>query len=394
MLHAVTPLGWFVIGVTVVGLILGSAYGWVEAWYVSLVGIILLLIAGPFLIGSRTYEVAINLDRDHVVAGGAIEIGIKVHNNSARPAFPALAELPVGPALRELAIPFLTPRQEKLLPTSVPTVQRGVIPVGPLTIARRDPLSLLRREVTWEDRKLVHVHPPTVQLPTSSSGMVRDIEGIASRRIVDSDLSFYAVREYVPGDSIRHIHWKSTARTGKTMVRQYEETQTARVAVLFDAIRDEYANDEEFELGVGLAASLSLQAVREGRDRFVASGWVPNGRRARIDGLEEIPSREAVQLMNAWSALQPMPEAQPIEVLANTLAHSLRDLSVVMIVTGSHVSFERLRRAAITFAGDVHVLAIRADMHADPRMQRLGAVSLFTAGALEDLPQLLVRSLR
>ncbi|MFC7766284.1 DUF58 domain-containing protein [Leucobacter soli] len=72
------------------------------------------------------------------------------------------------------------------------------------------------------------------------------------------------MREYAHGDALRHVHWKSTAKTGTLMVRQFEESQTARVAVLFDALREEYASDDEFELGVSVAASLSVQAVREG----------------------------------------------------------------------------------------------------------------------------------
>src|SRR5690606_16700627 len=124
-----------------------------------------------------------------------------------------------------------------------------------------------------------------------------------------------AVREYVPGDAMRHIHWKSTAKTGTLMVRQYEESQTARVAVLFDARRAEYASDDEFELGVSIAASISVQAVREGRDRFVASAYTPGRLRPRIDGLEELPSRTPAQMLDAWAELGHATEGLPIEQL-------------------------------------------------------------------------------
>lgn len=390
--EAVTPLGWFVIGVTALGGVLGATLSWVEAWFVAVVGALLLFVAIPFLIGNRAYRISIELDRRSVVVGGTVEAVIRIENDGARPALPAVAELPVGPALRELTIPFIGPHGTVDLPARVPAPQRGLIQVGPLTVARRDPLALLRREVTWPDKHLVYVHPVTTLLPPNSAGLVRDLEGAASRRLTDSDLSFYAVREYAPGDAMRHVHWKSTAKTGTLMVRQYEESQTARVAVLFDARREEYASDEEFELGVSAAASISVQAVREGRERFVASAWAPGRVRPSIDGVEELPSRDPQQLLNAWSELEAAPEGLPFEVLANGLAHSRRQLSIVAIVTGSQPELARIRRACVAFEPGVHVVAVRCELHAEPKMQRSDTLTTFTVGALGDLPQLLLRN--
>ena len=390
--QAVTPLGWFVLAVTVAGVLLGATLSWVEAWFVAVVGAALLLIATPFLIGTRAYRITIDLDRRSVVVGGEVDAVIRIENDGARPALPAVAELPVGPALRELTVPFIGPHGTAELPARVPAPQRGLIQVGPLTVARRDPLALLRREVTWPDKHLVYVHPLTTPLPPNSAGLVRDLEGAASRRLTDADLSFYAVREYAPGDAMRHVHWKSTAKTGTLMVRQYEESQTARVAVLFDARREEYASDEEFELGVSVAASVSVQAVREGRERFVASAWAPGRVRPSVDGVEELPSRDPQQLLNAWAELEPAPEGLPFEVLASGLANSRRPLSIVAIVTGSLPELARIRRACVAFDPQVHVVAVRCELHGEPSMQRADPLTTFTVGALGDLPQLLIRS--
>nr|WP_245190187.1 DUF58 domain-containing protein [Leucobacter exalbidus] len=390
--QSVTTLGWFVLAVTVVCTILGATSAWVEAWFVAIAGWLALLIALPFLLGNRAYQVGIEIDRQQVVAGGEVNVRLLISNAGARPVMPAVAELPVGPALREITIPFVGPGVALELPITIPTPVRGVIRVGPLTIARQDPIGLVRREVTWPEKHQVYVHPATTQLPPHSAGLVRDLEGASSRRLTDSDLSFYAVREYAHGDAMRHVHWKSTAKTGTLMVRQYEESQSARVAVLFDARREEYQNDEEFELGVSIAASLSLQAVREGRERYVASAWAPGRLRPSIDGLEELPSRDPQQLLNAWSELGPAPEGLPFEALAYGLAHSSRPLSIVAIVTGSLPDQQRLRRASISFGPGVQILAVRCELHAEPRAQRIDPLTMFTAGALGDLPQLMIRS--
>ena len=389
--RAITPLGWFVLFVAVIGVVAGIAFWWIEAWFVAVCAALLLLVALPFLIGSRSYHTSIAVGREKVVAGGEVHLTVEVQNAAARPMLPAVIEMPVGEALRELTVPLLGPHHQTTLPVTIAAERRGVITVGPLTVAHQDPLGLLRREMTWREVRHVHVHPRTVKLPTNSAGLVRDLEGQASKRLIDSDLSFHAVREYAAGDAMRHIHWKSTAKTGTLMVRQYEESQTARVAVLFDARRAEYASDDEFELGVSIAASISVQAVREGRERFVASAWTPGRLRPRIDGLEELPSRSPEQMLDSWAELGVATDGLPIEHLARSLAHSTRNLSIVVLVTGSGVEVDRLRRAAMSFAGDVHVLALRAELLADPAAHRMDAMTIATVGALGDLPQLMIR---
>lgn len=389
--ETITPTGYFVIGVAVLSAILGAAFGWAEAWFVAVVFAVMLLIGLPFLLGSRAYLIRIAVDRARVTAGGAVHLAVEIENASARPALPATAELPVGEALREIAVPFIGPRGSAVVPVEIGTASRGVIEVGPMTLARRDPLGLVRREITWRDRHLIHVHPRTVPLPPGSSGLVRDLEGASSRRLTDSDLSFHAVRDYVRGDALRHVHWKSTAKTGSLMVRQYEESQTARAAVLFDADPAEYASDEEFELGVSVAASLGLQAVREGRERFIASQWAPGRIRPSIDGLEELPSQTPTRLLDAWAELEAAEDALPIERLARNLAESRRPLSIVAIVTGSVPAPGRLRRIGVSFPEDVRVIVLRCERLADPVARLMDSATFCTVGALGDLPQLMMR---
>lgn len=389
--RTVTPVGRFVLAAAVTAAVLGASFDWVEAWAVAIAAVVLLVVAVPFLLGTRAYRVQIATSRSRVTAGGEVELRIEVENASASPALPAIAELPVGAALREISIPFLGPHAATTVTVEVPTPTRGVVEVGPVTLARQDPLGLLRRVLTWRERRIVHVHPATVAIPPGLAGRVRDLEGDASRRLTDADLSFHAVRDYADGDSRRHIHWRSTAKTGALMVRQYEESQTARAAILFDADRSEYGSDAEFELAVSVAASLSLQAVREGRERLVASQWAAGRTRSQIVGLEELPSRSATQLLDAWSSLQPAVEPESLESLARALAGSRRQLSMVAMVTGSQQDAVRLRRAAVVFPPDVAVLAIRCELFADPQAGRMDVCTLITAGALGDIPHLLLR---
>ena len=80
-----------------------------------------------------------------------------------------------------------------------------------------------------------------------------------------SDVSFHALRDYVAGDDRRNIHWKTTARTGRLMVRQFEETRRAHLLIVLDLDHEAWGSDEEFEDGVSAAASLARATMSESK---------------------------------------------------------------------------------------------------------------------------------
>ena len=90
-----------------------------------------------------------------------------------------------------------------------------------------------------------------------------------------ADVSFHALRDYVPGDDRRHIHWKTTARTNKLMVRQFEETRRAHLAISLSINTEEYASEDEFELAISAAASIGR------RPSGNSANWTSSPRRGR-----------------------------------------------------------------------------------------------------------------
>ncbi len=84
-----------------------------------------------------------------------------------------------------------------------------------------------------------------------------------------SGLEFYGMREYVPGDDLRRIVWRASARTGKIMVREAEQGITDRITIILDTDRGSHSRDgeglsESFEMGIRAAASLGVRHLREG----------------------------------------------------------------------------------------------------------------------------------
>ena len=268
----------------------------------------------------------------------------------------------------------------------------GIVTVGPATTVRSDPVGLLRREHAFEDVHELYVHPRTVVLPSTSAGLIRDLEGAPTRRLVDADMSFHAIREYAPGDSRRHVHWKSTAKTGRLMVRQYEESRRSRMAVVLGVADAEYLDDDEFELAVSCAASLGLRAVRDARDVTIVMGSeIPRVVRGRLRAIRHVPSSAPRPMLDGFSGIQKLESTMPVGEVCRLAAESGERLSIAFVVVGSLVPLARLQQAALAFPADTAVVGVLCDERAHPRVQTLSGITVLTVGTIDDLSGLLMR---
>ena len=76
-------------------------------------------------------------------------------------------------------------------------------------------------------------------------------------------LTFHSLREYTPGDDIRRVHWRSSARTGTLMVREHVDTSLPSTVVVLDTRANRY-RDESFEDAVDVAASVVASSQARG----------------------------------------------------------------------------------------------------------------------------------
>jgi uncharacterized protein (DUF58 family) len=390
--RTVRPAGVLVVAAASAGLVLGVVFGWVEWMVAGAIGLLLIVMAVPFLFGARSYDVDLTLAHERVVAGQGVVGEIVVRNHGRRIALPGRIDIPVGDGLVEFGIPLLRPRHVIAQPLDIPDLRRGIVTVGPATTVRSDPIGLLRREHAFDDVHELYVHPRTTSVPSTSAGLIRDLEGSPTRRLVDADISFHAIREYAPGDARRQIHWKSTAKTGRLMVRQYEESRRSRMAVVLAIAEAEYGDAEEFELAASCAASLGLRALHDSRDvDIVVGSEVPRVVRGRLRALQHLPAASPRTMLDAFSAIDLLENTMPIEDVCRLTAEANERLSIAIVVTGSQVSLTRLRKAALGFSADTSVVAVICDERAHPRMQSLSGLSILTVGTLEDLSGLLLR---
>ncbi|WP_062518059.1 DUF58 domain-containing protein [Demequina gelatinilytica] len=388
----VTPAGWMVAGWTLAGLVMGLSFGWEEALVAGLAGLVALAVAVPFLLGELSYRVTFALDRDAVVAGEPTAGSVIVVNEARHAAAPGTVELPVGEALVELHVPLLRGGVEWADRVVVPARRRGIVEVGPVSSARTDPLRLLRRHRAWDEVQTLYVHPRTVEVPSTSLGWVRDLEGQAVRILTSEDISFHAVREYQRGDAQRHIHWKSTAKTGTLMVRQFEETRRSLLTLVLDVDLGSYRDEDEFEMAVSAFASLGTRAIRDGREvRAVASGEVPEFARASVRSVRALRVGAPRALLDDLAGIEASDAAMDLATVTRMVAEDDPGTSLAVLVTGSALGHERLRTAALRFPADVSVGAIVCAPAAEPRTHALGSLQLVSLGVLDDLRHLLSR---
>ena len=389
--QTIRPAGVLVVLAATAGLVLGIVFGWIEFMVAGAASLVLLATGVPFLFGARAYDVDLTLTHERVVAGGGVDGRVVVRNDGHRLALPGRIDIAVGAGLLEFGVPLLRPGQFVEHPVRIAGLRR-VVAVGPATTVRGDPIGLLRREHSFAGIHDLYVHPRTVALRTTNAGLIRDLEGAPTRRLVDADMSFHAIREYAPGDSRRQIHWRSTAKTGRLMVRQYEESRRSQMALVLAVARAEYADPDEFELAVSCAASLGLRAVHDARGvRIVTGSEIPRVVRGRLRAIRHIPAVAPRPMLDGFSGVDQLESTMPVGEVCRLAVEAGERLSVAFIVVGSRVPLTRLQQAALAFPADTAVVGVRCDERAHPRMQQLSGMTVLTVGTLDDLSGLLLR---
>lgn len=373
-LTVVRPVAWVLIVAAVALWIFGSALGWWELTVAAVVVTTVLGLCLLFLIGRTAYDVALDLNRTRVVVGERAVGALTLSNTGNRAILPSRVVLPVGSGRGVFDIHRLPPGESAEELFAIPTSRRAVIKVGPVSVVRGDPLGLFERVHRRDQPVDLFVHPRTVLFDGQSLGFLRDLEGLPATDLSRDDVSFHALREYQPGDDLRHVHWKSTARAGNLMVRQYEETRRSHFVIGLSTSPADYRDDDEFELAISAAGSLGLRALRDSQ-------------RVEVRVQERtLPAGTGKQFLDALSGLDhSRPRAGRIVELAGAVAASMPLASVVVLLCGSRVEANDLRTACSRLPFGARTLVVVADGGAAPSLRRIGDADVVTVGALDQL---------
>jgi uncharacterized protein (DUF58 family) len=145
--------------------------------------------------------------------------------------------------------------------------RRGFFNGAPVEVSSGFPFGVAEARRKMFVESPITIHPNTFDLrgfPLLEAVSAPN-EAIHDRRRRGSGMEFYGIREYRSGDSIRHIHWASVARTGRLLVREFEDHPSSRLAIFVDASPTVGTEpDTAFEAGASCAASIVSYALTAG----------------------------------------------------------------------------------------------------------------------------------
>jgi uncharacterized protein (DUF58 family) len=183
-----------------------------------------------------------------------------------------------------IAVGTLAPDRDVHHQYSIRPRRRGVYHVGPLEAEWTDPFGLARSRQPLLPRTEIIVHPSTeavIDRPTARKWEDPPVRPPVSRAW-PAGFDFYGMRDYVLGDDLRRVVWRASARTGRLLVREFEQGITDRIVAVLDTDRSWHRPGEvsdTFEAAVRCAASLGVQHLQGG----FSVGLETNGKRLAID---------------------------------------------------------------------------------------------------------------
>jgi uncharacterized protein (DUF58 family) len=134
---------------------------------------------------------------------------------------------------------------------------------------------------------------------------------------------YLGIREYRPGDSMRHVHWPSTARTGGPMVREFEQEQTRRLAIVLDVVRDAGDRWTPLDRVCCAAASLAMAALAEGHGARIVT--------ASDEGTDVLSRADEDEILERLALIEPDAGADLASTLTE-LGPALRGVQTAVVV--------------------------------------------------------------
>lgn len=262
--------------------VLARMFGVLELYFIT-AAMLVALVAGVLSVLLRRPRVVVRrwVRPEVLTAGdtGRVDIVLRALGLGWRPSFELLEAVGADRTAR-LAVSPMRGGSERSAGYRVPTERRGVLPIGPLVATRTDVLGVARSTaaIAGRDELLVAPRALDILMPELGTGMLGQHLFAQSQRLGQGE--FHSLRDYVPGDEPRSIHWRASARSEDLKVRQHTAEGLRRCTVLLDqqapddhdADRDYLDEpDPAFERACVAAASIVHGAVLDGLETRFAT---------------------------------------------------------------------------------------------------------------------------
>lgn len=192
--------------------------------------------------------------------------------------------------------------------------QRGEYSFGPLELTTHFPLGLVERGFVVNDFAKLIVYPRVGRMTSRWRSDLWNATELAEQRRMRAGLfddEFHRIREYRPGDNPKAIHWRTTARRGELMVREYQQTRDRDLVLLVELWQPALPSDvdlDRVELAISFAATVlheNLRQSREARLRMIIVG-------TQMFAWDHLSSLEHALDHLAFASATPAADARPI----------------------------------------------------------------------------------
>jgi uncharacterized protein (DUF58 family) len=265
----------------------------------------------------------------------------------------------------DVPLSTLAPGASESVKLNLHARRRGRLEFKGLILARTDPLGLFRGLVRTDGKARLTVLPRRYRLPKLALPGARRFQqgGVALATSVGDSEEFVSLREYRPGDPLQKVHWKSFARTGTPIVKEYQDEFFERHALVLDT-SSSGGEDAAFEEAVAIAASF-VYAI-DTRECLLDLLFVGQEVHSYTAGRGQMRTEHLLQVL---AGLVPSPPGA-FETLANAVrAHRHRLTSCILVL----LAWDEPRRAFVASLRNsglevrVVLVCAREDTPADPQ---------------------------
>lgn len=333
-----TARGWAVATIGVALVLSGLIFGARALEQLGLALLFLVLIAlGVVRLGKHEVSVKRAIVPERARAQQEVTVTLSLHNRGGGAAPLLLLEdaLPARlPGRSRFTLNGVEPGGRRDVSYTVRAQRRGSYEVGPLALRAVDPFGLARISSSATPAQSFLVHPRTEPLVLPRDvGDRRSVSTSSLRQPTGAQgEDFYALREYVQGDDLRKVHWPSTAKRGKVMIRQEETPWHTRATIVMDDRSVAYAAGELSSFERAIEATASVVELYHG------TGYAYRLSGAHHPGV--VSARGSAHLhrcLDLLATLQPVADRSGDGLLARLAEMEARDAAeeTLVLVTGT-----------------------------------------------------------
>src|SRR3989440_4209786 len=231
--------------------------------------------------------------------------------------------------------------------------QRGRFQLGPVVATSGDPFGMFRRRIPLTEPRELLVLPrvlPIANFVLFSGGLPG--RGRTSRRALQTTTNANTIREYMSGDALNRIHWRSSAHYSKLMVKEFDLDPAMDAWIILDLHDEMQAGEGEHsteEYGVTIAATIATFLLRQD----LSLGMIVNAEHREFLSLDR-GDRQIERVLEMLAVVRAGPGPDLKEALALDAFHFGRNTVAIIITPSSsrdwHDGVRHLQRRGVQVA--------------------------------------------